>query len=184
MAGASFRRFITRLVILWGMDLHIGRVIKSHGIKGEVVIEPTTDEPEVRFAVGEVLTGQQAGKEHQLTITAARPHKGRLLVRFEEIPDRTAADSLRGTKFFAPPLDHDDDEGFYDHELEGLHALIDGSVVGTITGITHGPTQSLLEVRLDSGKEALVPFVEEIVPEVDLEAGTLTMDPPEGLLDL
>ena len=143
----------------------IGRVIKSHGIKGELSVEATTDEPEIRFAVGEVL-------------------HGRLLITFEEVKDRTAADSLRGTQFFAPPLDNPDDEGFYDHELEGLRVIHEGADIGEVTGVTHGPVQSLLSVSLENGKEALIPFVEEIVPEVDLEEGTCTITPPEGLLEL
>ena len=162
----------------------IGRVIKSHGIKGELSVEATTDEPEIRFAVGEVLHGRQGKKEHDLTIKAVRAHKGRLLITFEEVEDRTAADSLRGTQFFAPPLDNPDDEGFYDHELEGLRVIHEGADIGEVTGVTHGPVQSLLLVSLENGKEALIPFVEEIVPEVDLEEGTCTITPPEGLLEL
>lgn len=167
------------------MELMIGRVVKSHGIRGEVSVESTTDEPEIRFAIGEVLHGRQANKEHELTVKSVRVHKQRLLITFEEIADRTAADSLRGTRFFAAPLEaEDDDGGFYDHELEGLTVLRDGEVIGEVTGVTHGPTQSLLEVELSGGKQALVPFVEEIVPEVDLDAGTCTITPPEGLLEL
>ena len=166
------------------MELLIGRMVKSHGIKGEVAVEVTTDAPEARFAVGEVLNGRQGKKEHELTITAVRAHKGRLLVTFKEVPDRTAADSLRGTQFFAAPLEDPEDDGFYDHELEGLRVLLDGEDIGEVTGVTHGPTQSLLEVTLDGGAEALVPFVEAIVPEVDLDAGTCTITPPEGLLEL
>lgn len=163
----------------------IGRVMKSHGIRGEVSVESTTDEPEIRFAVGEVLHGKQGKKEHALTIKAVRPHKGRLLIMFEEIPDRTMADSLRGTQFFAPPLETPEGEdGFYDYELEGLRVIHDGNDIGEVTGVLDGPTQSLLEVRLESGKEALIPFVEEIVPEVDLDEGTCTITPPDGLLDL
>ena len=166
------------------MELLIGRVVKSHGIKGEVAVEVTTDSPEARYTVGEVLHGKQGKKEHELTIATVRPHKGRLLISFDEIPDRTAADSLRGTQFFAAPIEDPDDDGFYDHELEGLRVMLDGEPIGEVTGVTHGPTQSLLEVALESGKEALVPFVEEIVPEVDLDAGTCTITPPEGLLEL
>ena len=166
------------------MELLIGRVVKSHGIKGEVAVEVTTDSPEARYTVGEVLHGKQGKKEHELTIATVRPHKGRLLICFDEIPDRTAADSLRGTQFYAAPIEDPDDDGFYDHELEGLRVLLDGESIGEVTGVTHGPTQSLLEVALESGKEALVPFVEEIVPEVDLDAGTCTITPPEGLLEL
>lgn len=158
--------------------------MKSHGIKGELSVEATTDEPEIRFAVGEVLHGRQGKKEHTLTIKSVRVHKGRLLIFFEEIKDRTTADTYRGTQFFAPPLESDDDEGFYDHELEGLRVIHDGEDIGEVTGITHGPTQSLLEVALSTGKEALIPFVEEIVPDVDLDEGTCTITPPEGLLEL
>lgn len=166
------------------MELLIGRVVKSHGIKGEVAVEVTTDSPEERYVVGEVLHGKQGKKEHELTIATLRAHKGRLLISFKEIPDRTAADSLRGTQFFAEPIEDPDDDGFYDHELEGLRVWLDGQDIGEVTGVTHGPTQSLLEVELASGKEVLVPFVEAIVPDVDLDAGTCTITPPEGLLEL
>lgn len=167
------------------MELMIGRVVKSHGIRGEVVVELTTDEPEIRFALGEVLHGKQGKKEHELTIKSTRMHQGRMLIKFEEIPDRTQADSLRGTKFWAAPLENDEgEEGFYDHELEGLKIIHNGEEVGVVTGVMHGPAGEILEVLLNDKKEALIPFVHAIVPEVDLGAGTATITPPEGLLDL
>ncbi|HCG46030.1 ribosome maturation factor RimM [Corynebacterium flavescens] len=166
------------------MELMIGRVTKSHGIKGEVSVDITTEDPQARFAVGQVLHGRQGAKSHELTVASVRPHKGRLLVSFEEIPDRTQADGLRGTQFFAPPLESEDDDGFYDHELEGLRVMHEGQDIGKVTGVTHGPTQSLLEVELEGGKAALIPFVEEIVPEVDLTEGICVITPPEGLLEL
>lgn len=159
-------------------------MVKTHGIRGEVVVDPTTDTPAERFAVGEHLVGRRRGRTHELTVAGVRPHKGRLLVSFEEIVDRTAAESLRGTQFFAAPREDADDDGYYDHQLEGLAVLRAGERIGTVTGVTHAPAQNLLEIGLDGGGEALVPFVADIVPEVDLDAGTLTVDPPEGLLDL
>ncbi|WP_291313081.1 ribosome maturation factor RimM [Corynebacterium sp. UBA2622] len=166
------------------MELLIGRVVKSHGIKGEVAVEVLTDEPGLRFAVGEVLHGRQAGRERELTITSVRPHQKRLLVTFEEIPDRTQADSLRGMKFFAEPLERDEDSGeYYDHELIGLRVILDGSEVGEVTGIMDTPNRKILEIAYE-GREVLVPFVMEFVPEVDLPGGTLTITPPEGLLDV
>lgn len=168
----------------------IGRVVKSHGIKGEVTVEVNTEEPEIRYAAGEVLDGRQGTKNHRLTVASARLHQGRLLVKFEEIPDRTAADSLRGTKFFGPPLASEGDaDGYYDHELEGLKVMQDGRRIGEVTGVTHGPAGEILEVTLargkeSAGKEVLIPFVHAIVPEVDLEAGTCTITPPAGLLEL
>lgn len=166
------------------MELTIGRVVKCHGVKGEVVVEPLADEAEERIAKGEVLTGRQAGKELELTVKTVRPHQKRLLVSFEEIPDRTAAESLRGMKFFAEPLERDEDsEEFYNHELIGLEVLHDATVVGEVTGVMDAPNRKILEIDY-RGKEVLVPFVMDFVPEIDLDEGTLTITPPEGLLDL
>ena len=166
------------------MELLIGRVMKAHGIRGEVSVDVTTDEPEIRFAIGEVLHGKQGKLVHELTIKTVRAHKGRLLITFEEIPDRNGAESLRGTRFFAEPLEAaDDDEGFYDHELEGLRVLHNGEDIGVVIGVMHTAAQSLLEVKMWE-KDVLIPFVEEIVPEVDLEAGMCAITPPEGLLEL
>lgn len=165
------------------MELQIGRVIKSHGIKGEVVVDPTTDVPEIRFAIDEVLAGKQASKEHELTVETVRPHKGRLLIKFREVPDRNVAETLRGTVFFAPPREEEDDDGFYDHELIGLKVVRDGEDIGEITGVMHTPGRQILEVAYE-GREVLVPFVYDIVPEVDLEEGVAVVTPPEGLFEL
>lgn len=168
------------------MELLIGRVVKTHGIRGEVAVEVHTDQPEVRFAAGSTLRGTQTGKEVVLTVATARPHKGRLLLSFEEIPDRTAAEGLRGLKFFAPPLERAEDadpDEFYDHELIGLKVRLDGEEIGQVAGVMHTPGRQILEVDYD-GREVLVPFVSDIVPEVDLEAGFLSITPPEGLLDV
>ncbi|AWB85098.1 ribosome maturation factor RimM [Corynebacterium liangguodongii] len=166
------------------MELLIGKVVKSHGVKGEVAVEVLTDAPEQRFVVGNSLTGRQAGKERELTIKTLRPHQQRLLVSFEEVPDRTAADSLRGMQFFAEPLERDeDDEEYYDHELIGLKVHMGGEEIGEVSGIMDTPNRKILEIDY-GGREVLVPFVMDFVPEVDLEAGTLTITPPEGLLDV
>lgn len=166
------------------MELNVGKVVKSHGIRGEVAVEITTDDPDVHFAVGEVLTGRQAGKERELTVKTSRPHQKRLLVSFEEVPDRTAADSLRGMKFYAAPLEREEDsDEYYDHELIGLGVLHDAEKVGDVTGVMDTPNRKILVIDY-RGKEVLVPFVMDFVPEIDLEEATLTITPPEGLLDL
>lgn len=186
------------------MELMIGRVIKSHGIRGEVVVDPTTDEPELRFAVGEVLDGRQGNKRQELTVATVRGHQGRLLIKFAEIPDRNAADSLRGMRFMAPPLEiADEDDAYYDHELIGLRVLNVGAVsveeanarayegaepepedIGEVTSVVRTPAHRLLEITLDGGGETTVPFVHAIVPIVDLDNEAIVITPPEGLLDL
>lgn len=167
------------------MEVMIGRVMKTHGVRGEVSVDITTDNPEERFAVGEVLIGRQANRETTLTVKSVRPHKDRLLISFEGIPNRTAAESLRGLQFFAEPTEADeDDDAFYDHELEGLKIRQGVDIIGEVTGVIHPGDRTVLEVRLDDGRDVLIPFVYEIVPEVDLEAGEAIITPPEGLLDL
>jgi 16S rRNA processing protein RimM len=165
-----------------------GVVLRAHGLRGEVVLDVHTDSPDARFTDGAVLVAQRPGApERVLTIESTRPHSGRLLVRFVEAPDRAAAEALRGTRLLVaaanlpPPEDPDE---FHVHQLEGLRAeLVDGVVVGTVADVIHGPGGELLVLRRPDAVDALVPFVREIVPTIDLAGGRLVLTPPEGLLD-
>lgn len=166
------------------MFVVVGRIGRPHGIRGEVTIEVLTDDPEARFAPGSVL---QTDPEDvgPLTVSSTR-HSGRIsLVLFEGITDRNEAEALRDTLLRVdiddlPPLDHVDD--FYDHELIGLVAKhTDGSELGTVRGVLHAPAAPVLEISRAGGGLELVPFVSAIVTEVDRDAGTLTIDPPEGM---
>lgn len=171
------------------MELTVGRVVKAHGIGGEIVVEIRTDDPDARFAPGNTLRGKasRGGGERDFVVESAREHGGRLLVRLAGITDREAADALRGTLFVVdsddlPPIDESDT--YYDHELEGLHVrTITGRDVGVVAEVLHTAAGELLAVRRESG-EALVPFVTAIVTSVSLDNGTIEIDPPEGLLDL
>ncbi|MEU0879081.1 ribosome maturation factor RimM [Lentzea sp. NPDC005914] len=169
------------------MDVVVGRVAKAHGITGELAVDVRTDSPELRFALGAILQAKlRDGTSRSLTVSAARPHAGRLLVRFTEVVTRDVAESLRGTLLLGSTDDlpqNDDPDEFYDHELEGLTAeLVDGTKLGTVKEILHGPGGELLVIIRDRG-EALIPFVREIVPTVDVRGGRVVVDPPEGLLD-
>lgn len=171
------------------MELTVGRVVKAHGIGGEIVVEIRTDDPDARFATGNTLRGKasRGGGERDFVVESAREHGGRLLVRLAGITDRDAADALRGTLFVVdsddlPPIDEADT--YYDHELEGLHVrTITGHDVGVVAEVLHTAAGELLAVRRES-VEALVPFVTAIVTSVSLDDGTIEIDPPEGLLDL
>ncbi|MEV6429588.1 ribosome maturation factor RimM [Nocardia sp. NPDC051463] len=172
------------------MELVVGRVAKSHGVRGELVVEVRTDEPETRFAPGTTLRGRLARSKEvrDFTVESAREHSGRLLVHVAGVADRTAADALRGTLFFVDSADlppSEDPDEYYDHELEGLTVqLIDGTVVGTVTEVLHSAAGELLSVRAaEERREILIPFVTAIVPTVSLADGLVVIDPPEGLLD-
>ncbi|THA24279.1 ribosome maturation factor RimM [Streptomyces sp. RKND-216] len=168
------------------MQLVVARVGRAHGIRGEVTVEVRTDEPELRLAPGAVLATDPPDVG-PLTIETGRVHSGRLLLRFAGVQDRTGAEALRNTLLVAeidPEQSPDDPEEFYDHQLLDLDVVTrDGRAVGRVEEIAHLPAQDLLVVRRPDGGEALIPFVTEIVPEIDLSAQRMVVDPPPGLLD-
>jgi 16S rRNA processing protein RimM len=170
--------------------LLVGVVVRPHGLRGELLVDVHTDAPHERFAPGAVLlrTSADGVAAGVLTVGSARPHAGRLLVRFTEAPDRAAAEALRGSRLLvdatALPPTGDPDE-FHVHQLEGLAAqLVDGTAVGTVREVVHGPGGELLVLARPGRPDALVPFVRAIVPTVDVDGGRVVLDPPEGLLDL
>ncbi|WP_063126691.1 ribosome maturation factor RimM [Nocardia fusca] len=172
------------------MELVVGRVARSHGVRGELVVEVRTDEPEARFAPGAVLHGRaaRATQVRDFTVESAREHSGRLLVNLVGVTDRTAADALRGMLFLVDSEElgpSEDPDEFYDHELEGLRVqLTDGTEIGTVIEVLHSAAGELLSIRAAAdGREILVPFVTAIVPTVSIADALIVIDPPEGLLD-
>ncbi|MFR9726554.1 ribosome maturation factor RimM [Streptomyces sp. MS19] len=168
------------------MHLVVARIGRAHGIKGEVSVEVRTDEPELRLAPGSVLV-TEPDTAGPLTIESGRVHSGRLLLRFAGVTDRSGAEALRNTLLLAevdPDELPDDPEEFYDHQLAGLDVVTAaGEAVGTVREIAHLPSQDLLIVARPGGGEVMVPFVSEIVPEVDVRERRVVIDPPPGLLE-
>lgn len=172
------------------MIVTVGRIGRAHGVRGEVTVEVRTDAAEERFAEGASLHTEPADVG-PLTVRHMRWHSGRLLLSFDTVSGRDAAEALRGTVLLADvAVDErpDDPDEFHDHQLVGLRVVtVDGADIGTVREMIHTPAQDLVAVERGGhgGKsEALVPFVAEFVPQVDLEAGRLVIDPPPGLLDL
>jgi 16S rRNA processing protein RimM len=169
------------------VQLVIGRVARAHGVAGEVAVEVRTDSPEIRFAEG-ARVETDPPERGPLTVRRARWHSGRLLVCFEGLADRNAAEALRGTLLVADsstsPAADDPDE-FWDHQLVGLAAVTRaGAALGEVAEVAHPPGADVLVIRAPDGGEILVPFVRAIVPEVDLAGRRLVVDPPPGLLEL
>jgi 16S rRNA processing protein RimM len=174
-------------------EVVVGRVGKAHGVRGEVSVEPRTDEPQRRFVDGVVLaartprgTPPAAGRPAALTVRGTRWHQDRLLVTFDQVADRTAAESLRGLVLVVEVdtgESPEDPEEFYDHQLVGLAvATTAGEVVGEVTEVLHSGAQDLLAVRTSEGRDVLVPFVAALVPVVDVAAGRVEVADRPGLL--
>lgn len=161
----------------------IGRIIKPHGLKGEVVVDLLSDVPN-RLAPD--VTVWVDGIER--AIAAARPHQGRVLVTFTGVPDRTAAEGLRGATIEAEPIDLSDGETYWAHELLGATVTgPDGEPVGTVSGLIDMPAAAgydLLEVTTPEGTTFLLPAADELVEAIETDDGLVlaVADPPEGLL--
>jgi 16S rRNA processing protein RimM len=166
------------------VEVIVGRIGRAHGLRGELTVEPRTDEPERRFAAGARLRAEGDGRS--FTVAASRWHSGHLLVRFEGVDDRTAAEAVRGVVLLTDvPGDESagGEDEFWDRDLIGLTVLTaDGQSAGTVRRVLHS-AQDLLEIATTAGVVRLVPFVAALVPSVDLAAGTLTLADVAGLLD-
>lgn len=165
------------------MRVVVARIGRALGIKGELLVDTLTDEPERRLAPGSsVFLGDRL-----VVIESVREHGKRLAIRIDGVQDRTAAEALTGSLLEIerdPDERPEDPEEFYDDQLLGLTAvLLDGATLGTVTEVIHLPAQDLLAVTDAEGRELLIPFVHEIVPTIDLEARRVVVDPPPGLFD-
>lgn len=168
----------------------VGRIRRAHGIRGEVLVEPQTETPDAIFAPGaRVFAGTTRGDvdpaHRTLHVEDVRPFKDMLLLTFGEIPDRTEAERWRDRYLLVPsselepPAPHE----VFVHDLVGLRLVhANGGPIGTVLGTYDVAGRLLLEVQRPNGT-ALVPYELEFVRQVNLDAGELVMDLPEGLLD-
>lgn len=164
------------------MKLTVARIGRAHGLKGEVSVEVRTDIPDERLTPGDTYETEPASAG-PLTIANVRTQAGRWYLRFEQIRDREGAEAARGVELVIDGEESDEDDAWFVHELVGLSAVRPGGeVVGEVVDLMSMPAQDILVVKEPGGHRAMIPFVEEFVPEVDPDAGTVTVTPPYGLL--
>lgn len=162
----------------------VGAITGSFGVRGEARIKSFCAEP---TAVGDYgpLSSEDGSRSFTLTIT--RPVKGGFAVRLSGVKTKEEADALKGVRLYAPreALPALPDDEFYHADLIGLAAVDTGGAdLGKVSAVLNHGAGDLLELRRSGGKgSVLVPFTLEIVPTVDLSAGRIVIDPPEGLLD-
>jgi 16S rRNA processing protein RimM len=182
--------------------LRVCRIGRAQGLKGEVNVYSFTDEPEYRFAPGSVLFSKDGTQEY--VVEDSRVFKNRWVLHFEGMTNRNDSEALNGIELYGElddPEDMAQEDAWYPRDLIGLEArlsegnglgLPSGQIVGKVVDVIDGPAQSLLKLRLPSPvavdesdnaeTTALVPFVDVMVPQIDLDAGYLTIDPPGGLI--
>jgi 16S rRNA processing protein RimM len=167
-------------------QLLIGRVARAHGNKGQVIVNPETDFPGERFAEGNVVVVEQAGRQEERRIASVRFHQGRPIVALDGIETMNDAEALAGAELKVPasalpPLP---EQTYYRHDLVGCEVRTkDGQTIGKVTDV-EGPLERSRLVIARKGGEVMVPMVEAICISVDPVAKLIVVDPPEGLLEL
>jgi 16S rRNA processing protein RimM len=169
--------------------LRVGRLTKPHGLKGGIKLELFTDNPELRFVPGGLFHLQVPEDSpwfgRTITMRELRWFNDSPVGFFEELPDRTAAEGIVRAILWIDEqavAAGEEENAWYDHELVGMSVVRDDVVLGTVAEVQHFPAQDLLAVTTDHGT-VLVPFVEAIVPSVDVEARVVRVTPPAGLFE-
>ncbi|MEI6671198.1 MAG: ribosome maturation factor RimM [Actinomycetes bacterium] len=159
------------------MRLLVGRIGRAHGIAGEATIEVRSDEPQLRFAVGACVQTDTRG---DLTITSHRLHNGTLLLGFAGVTDRNGVEALRDTLLYADVdiTEQSAPNEYHVMQLIGCQAFLEsGELFGELTDVFNLPGQDVLSIATANG-EVLIPFVQQLVPHVDVVARKVIVIPP------
>jgi 16S rRNA processing protein RimM len=170
----------------WDDLVLVGRIARPHGLKGQVVVNPETDFAEERFAAGATFWTRSVRGDEQLVVSSSRMQGTRPVVGFagfERIEDveRLAGLELRVPESSLQPLA----EGtYYQHQLIGcVVETASGTHIGEVARVDGGAAGSLLAIDGARG-EILIPLAVDITTRVDVDARRITIDPPDGLLEL
>ena len=169
--------------------LNVGTIVSPQGLEGKIRLNPASDFPE-RFTVPGnrwLQKDEESPRKVKLVSGHQIPGKSIFIVKFSGINDRNSAELLVGHKMLVRESDRPKmtKNEFHFLDLLGLEARLSNlsSSIGEVTNLTTGGNE-LLEIKLLDGKKVLIPFVKEIIPEVNIKEGWLLLNPPPGLLDL
>lgn len=163
----------------------IGKIVNTFGIRGELKVVPDTDFVEERFVPGQTLTVCLPEGDQEVTIAAVKEHKGLLLVLLEGVTNINQVERYKGCELAVdqealPPLAEGE---YYFFQLKGLKAIDpQGNELGTVVRMEASAAQNLIRLKKPDGKQALIPYIDVFVKQVDLQAKTITLDLIEGLL--
>jgi 16S rRNA processing protein RimM len=169
-----------------GAQVVVAVIGRPHGVKGAVALQLRTDQAERRFREGNVFSLHDAAQTDlsHLTLRWYRKNPaGQAVAAFDQITDRDAAQALRGAELIAEVDTDEETDAWYPFQLRGTAVVLpDETAVGEVAGIINRVGQDLLEIRQLDGSLALVPLVRALVPLIDVDAGRIVIDPPDGLV--
>ena len=172
--------------MIWADMVTVGRIVRPHGIKGAVVVEPESDFAADRFREGSALWWQRMGEPATVMVTSSREFRGRWVVTLDGVTTMNDAETLRGLELRVPAdaLQVLGPDAHYVHDLEGCAVVtMAGEEVGLVTRVQFGSGAPLLVVAANGG-EVLIPLAAHICRRIDVAEKRIEIDPPEGLLEL
>lgn len=159
----------------------VGQIGPARGLAGEMMVRPFTDYPKERFAVGNILFDEEG---YAWEIIRFRIIKNRYCLTFAGVDNRTLAEKYRGFKLYAPKVDSVEDDEYSREDLVGLKAISStGQILGVVSDLVLGFAQDILVVTDKEEKQVMVPFVKDLVPEINIAEKWVQINPPEGLFD-
>ncbi|SNR92279.1 ribosome maturation factor RimM [Desulfurobacterium atlanticum] len=166
-------------------EVLIGKIVGAHGIKGEVKVKPETEIFERQLKETRKLTGYRGVSKKTFTVDTVKPYKNLFIIKFKEITDRNSAETAINTSLFIKkneliPLE--EDEFFFEDLINSIVETEDGTKVGKVKEILEMPASHILVVEKENGKEALIPFINQFIKEIDKEAKKIVITPIEGLV--
>jgi len=170
----------------WDELVLVGRIVRTHGLRGHVVVAAETDFVEERFQTGATFRTRIGDREDTLTLTSARIQNGRPIVSVEGCERIEDAERLIGSELRVPEaaLQPLEPGMYYQHQLVGCQVeTVGGEPVGPVVRVQGGAAASLLTIQGPRG-EVLVPFVRDICVTIDVAGRRIAIAPPAGLLEL
>ncbi|MFD2760366.1 ribosome maturation factor RimM [Lentibacillus juripiscarius] len=165
---------------------NVGKIVNTHGVRGEVKVKRITDFDD-RFAIGNrLILEKENGQALELEVDGHRIHKGFDLIQFKDYDNINDVERFKGQflKISEDQLTELSEDEFYYHEIIGCSVyLTNGSYLGSIKEILSPGANDVWVVEREKGKDVLIPYIEEVVKEVDVSAEKVVIEPMEGLLD-
>ncbi|AVP36895.1 ribosome maturation factor RimM [Staphylococcus felis] len=165
------------------MEVEVGKIVNTHGIKGEVKVQSHSDFTDIRFQPGEVLEVEHKGRRLNLTVTSHRLHKGLHMLKFEGYDNINDIEHLKGHMLYQE-RDHEEIElgehEYYYSDIIGCTVFVEDEPIGRVVEIFETGANDVWIVKGD--KEHLIPYIEEVVKQIDIEGHRIDITPMEGLL--
>ena len=165
--------------------LYVGKIANTHGLKGELKLLAATDFPAERFKKGETLYLDVDGKKLPFEVTTYRPHKQFHLVTFKGLENINLVEKYKGMKLYVH-VEHVHElpeHAFYHHEIIGCEAVVDGEVIGVVDDIFETGANDVWVIKRPGKSDALIPYIESVVSDIDVEAKRVVITPIPGMID-